>query len=81
MQNEKSQSINKRFFEAYDALLALGKIKSKNAFCVDHDIDRRNFDRLREDPGREFQMSWLTALVVEYNVSADWILTGRGKLF
>lgn len=81
MQNERSQAINKRFFEAYDILVVSGKIKSKNSFCVDNNIDRRNFDRIRTEPAREFQLSFLSILVAEYGISAEWLLLGRGNVF
>lgn len=81
MQNEKSQRINKRFYEAFDILIATGQIKSLHSFCVENGIDRRNFVRLREEPQREFQLSLLSVLVSEYNVSAEWLLLGRGNIF
>lgn len=81
MQNETSQAINRRFFEAFDALVARGDIKNQHAFCVDNQIDRRNFDRLRSEPQREFQLSFLWLLVTKFGVSANWLITGRGKIF
>ena len=81
MQNEKSRLINKRFFEAFDVLIASRAIKSKSGFCRDQNIDRRNFDRLRVEPEREFQTSFLSILVSDYNISAEWLLLGRGGMF
>jgi hypothetical protein len=35
---------------------------------------------LEKDMTRDiFQPAWLTYLVVEYGISSDWLLTGRGE--
>lgn len=78
MQNENSQNINKRFFQALDELVEAGKI-TYFRFCVNHNISRRNFIRLKNEPQREFQMEWLSILVDQYGYSGDWLLTGRKK--
>lgn len=76
----KSIDVVGRFFEALDALIEMKKINSEHSFCVDNDINRRNFKRLREEPHRKFNL-WMFALVIEYGVSGDWMLTGKGKMF
>ena len=81
MIDETSIKINRRFFEALDILIAKGSVKSYYSFCTDRGIDRRNFTRLQEEPGRKFQLSLLWFLVVDYKVSADWLITGKGKPF
>lgn len=36
---------------------------------------------LEKDMTRDiFQPAWLTYLVEEYNISAEWLLTGRGDI-
>lgn len=81
MQNEIGQSINKRYFEAYDILVANGTIKNKRTFCADHSIDRRNFDRLRAEPWREFPLHLLNLISREYGISPSWLILGRGNMF
>lgn len=80
MQDEKSQQINKRFFEAYDYLTEIGKIKNPFRFCKEHEIHRSSFIRLRNEPEREFQLRFLTILVEEFGISAKWLLTGEGAM-
>lgn len=76
----KSIDVVSRFFEALDALIEMKKINSEHSFCVDNNINRRNFKRLREEPHRKFNL-WMFALVVEHGISGDWMLTGKGKMF
>lgn len=77
---KKSIEVTNRFFEALDTLIEMGKINSEHGFCVDYNVNRRNFKRLREEPHRKFFL-WVFAPVVELGVSGDWILTGKGKMF
>ena len=36
---------------------------------------------LEKDMTRDiFQPAWLTYIVEEYNISAEWLLTGRGEI-
>ena len=69
-----------RFFQAYDRLIADG-LTSRNRICRELDIDRRNFEKQRTDHSRRIlRTEWLTHLVLNYGVSADWLLTGRGGM-
>ncbi len=71
-----------RFYKALDAIIAMGKIRGVATFCRLYDIDRRNFYAQRKDLSRGwFEASWLYHMVKDYGVSADWLLTGRGKMF
>ncbi len=78
--DRKSIEVVERFFEAFDILLEMGKIKTEHAFCIENNINRRNFKRLRDQPHRKFNL-WMFALVIEHGISGDWILTGKGKMF
>lgn len=81
-QNHTRMEIIKRFYEAFDAVMAMGKFRGVQTFCNMYDIDKRNFYAQRKDLSRGwFKVSWLQPLVMEYGVSADWLVTGRGKMF
>lgn len=80
MQNPKGQAINARFFEAVNALIQTKDINSFNEFCTLYKVDRRNMERLQKEPHREFPMFLLTSLVMDFKISPDWLLTGRGKM-
>lgn len=70
-----------RFFEAYARLLDLGAT-SQSQLCREIGCERRNFAKQAADHGRRIlKLEWLTVLVERYNVSADWLLTGRGWMF
>ncbi len=44
---EANRPIANRFFEAFDALVAMGKIKSVRSYCDPNGVDRRNMELLR----------------------------------
>ena len=82
MQTEDSQKIVKRFFEALQILKDDKKIRGKQTFTRDHDINRWNLNTLEKDPTRDiFQPAWLTYLVRDYKVSPMWLLTGLGEFY
>lgn len=72
------ETVTGRFFAAYDALLEEGRT-NKHRLCRQLGCDRRNFDKQAADHSRRIlRPEWLAVLVLEYGVSADWLLTGRG---
>lgn len=82
MQTADSQKVIKRFFEAIYALKAAGKIRGKQTFTNQYEINRWNFNTLEKEPERDiFQTAWLTYLVRDFGISANWLLTGVGDMF
>lgn len=82
MQNQASQLVAKRFFEAIQTLITIKKIRGKQTFTRAYDINRRNFIFVETHlESNQFQVSWLSHLVNDFNVSAEWLLTGKGKIF
>ena len=70
-----------RFFQAYDELRMLGKT-NQSRLCRELQVDRRNFDKQAADHSRHIiRPEWFAVLVLQYGISADWLLTGRGWIF
>ncbi len=79
---EETKKVIERFFEALDALIVKKEIRGVNTYCRLYEIDRRNLMAQRKDLNRGwFKVSWLVPMVREYKVSAEWLLTGFGKMF
>ena len=82
MQTEQGTKIVARFFEALEALKAKKVIRGKKTFVTKYNINLGNFWQLEQDKSRDIlQLAWLANVVIDYNVSADWLLTGRGNMF
>ncbi len=81
MNNNESQEIVNRFFEALDALKESGEIRGEQTFSRKHGINRRNLYFIRNNPSSGmFQPAWLSHLVTDHGVSAKWLLTGCGRM-
>lgn len=82
MKNEKFQNTNKeitmRFYESVVTLKKMGIIKSYVAFCEEFSINRYLFwsFKLGNNSG-SIQLSWIASLNNRYNVSFEWIMTGK----
>lgn len=82
MTQEEQNSIVGRFFEALDQLKASRRIRGVKTFTDRYGIHRRSLQRLRENPGtNDFKAAWLTYLVVDFGISAQWLLTGEGQMY
>ena len=67
MQTEDSQKIVRRFFEALYRLKDDGKIRGKQTFTREFDINRWNLNKLEKNLASDiFQPAWLTYIAVSY---------------
>ena len=82
MQNEQSQIITARFFEAIARLRNEGALKGVKTFTDRYGINRWNFiSASRDMKSNIFQVAWLAHLVKDYGVSPLWLLTGEGDFY
>lgn len=82
MQTPDCYPIVERFFEALRLLRAIKEIRGKKTFTDRYGINRWNMNTVEAHPESDmFQVAWLTYLVNDYNVSATWLLTGKGEVF
>lgn len=83
MQNlQLSQDIVSRFHEALERLVSDKKIRGKSTFAVKHGIDRRIIHISSKNfRSGAFEIAWLTYLYQDFNVSPEWLLTGKGSFY
>lgn len=72
------QNIRLRFFDAMDKLIMKGEIKNYFNFCNTHNLAYPNFHRLFKSKTRTPSYYLLSILALEYRVSMEWIITGKG---
>ncbi len=72
--------ITKRFFEALDMIKAQKRIRGMQTFTREYGENYWNFHTCRKE-GLRIKQEWLTYLVRDFDVSAEWLLTGRGGMF
>lgn len=74
-------TIKDRFFFAIDTLMKQ-KVITRKGFCREINIDHSNFIAIHKGRGgREMKVQWLSTLVEKYNISPEWLLTGKGEMF
>ena len=82
MSAQISQSVVERFYRALYYLIDAGQLKSRRAFCVKYGIDHTFLYRVeKNNSSKMFDLGWLTYLVCDYRISANWLLTGEGSVF
>lgn len=81
MTQEEQNMIVERFFEALAWLKESRQIRGVKTFTDRYGIHRRSLQRLQKNPGtNDFKAAWLTYLVTDFGISADWLLTGEGRM-
>lgn len=82
--------VNRRFFEAIELLVSLDRLSALEYFCNEAGISPPRYREARFTYGvtprtdvvsryKTIEVEGLYSLVVNYSISADWLLTGRGK--
>lgn len=84
--------LNRRFFVAVESLVQRGVIHSLSSFVCDCGLHAPRYLEMRSafGPGADgsrpsryvsIELEALCALVAKYNISADWLLVGRGVMY
>lgn len=80
--SQEGITVTKRFFEAIDMLKAQKRIRGLLTFTKAHDINYWNINTVRNQPEASvLKPEWLVYLIQDYNISAEWLLTGKGGMF
>lgn len=59
-----------------------GAIRGEATFCNEHNIDRRNLLKVRQNVSdQRVRIEWIYYLATDFNISVDWIFTGKGSMF
>lgn len=71
---------HKRFFAAVFDIVARQLEPDFTNFCKANGIEARNLQKVIKEPHRNIKVQYYGILVAKYGYSADWLLTGRGKM-
>ncbi len=82
--------VNRRFFQAIELLVSMDRLSALESFCNEAGLSPPRYREARFTYGvtprtdvvsryKSIEIEGLYYLVVNYSVSADWLLTGRGK--
>lgn len=78
---DNSRLIVSRFFDAIDFLIKQKHIRGVQTFTKKYGINRWNFYTVKEQPeSGMFEVGWLENIVRDFDISAEWLLTGNGPM-
>lgn len=81
MNTPQSQEVVARFYQAVRYLINNGELRSLRDFTEKHEILYSNFHKaMTNNASQILQIAWMTPLITEYNISANWLLTGSGSM-
>lgn len=82
MISQDGMDITRRFFEAINVLRERKEIRGLGTFTNRYNINRWNLATVRDNPQVSMlKPEYIAYLVEGYNVSAEWLLLGKGKMF
>lgn len=80
--SEEGVAITNRFFMAIDMLSEARYLRGLQTFTNRYGLNRRNIMHIKDVPEKAvLKPELLVPLVRDYNVSAEWLLTGEGAVF
>lgn len=79
--SEDGVMITKRFFEAIELLKRQKTIRGLGTFTRNRGVNKWNLITVRKQPECSVLKPELLAwLVLDYGISAEWLLTGKGEI-
>lgn len=76
-ENKINEDIKTRFFKEIERLILIKKMDSVNKFLQDHEIDSRNFYKVRRNCNLKLPALWIYFLCTDYSISSDKIVIGK----
>ncbi len=86
-----TDDVQKRFFTAIEYFTETKKLAGLQTFCRDYKLNRPRYSRVKNkvmSPETSAETMYRTidivALVIicrDFNISSDWLLLGKGKMF
>ena len=87
-QTPNQSSVQRRFFDAIDALKNAGVIGGLQTFTARYGLNRTKYSRVRtairsgaHGQYQNIDIDALSYIVTDYGVNARWLLTGNGNMF
>lgn len=80
----EERTIIERFFEAVETLKTDKVIRGFQTFTRRYNLNRRNLQQLRNNPGGHramMQCSWLAHLINDYKVNPMWLLSSSTTFY
>lgn len=82
MTSQDGIDITRRFFKAIEELKARKQIRGLGTFTNRYNINRWNLITVRDNPENStLKPEYISYLIEAYDVSAEWILLGKGEIF
>ncbi len=80
--SQRGVAITNRFFSAIDALKEQKKLRGLKTFTRENEYNHGNVAHIKTHPDIAVLKPELLSLLCEkYNVSGEWLLTGKGAMF
>lgn len=75
-------AITNRFFQAIEELKKRKEIRGLGTYTKRYNVNRWNLITLRDNPEKgNLKPEHIAYLIEGYDISPEWILLGRGKMF
>jgi hypothetical protein len=81
MQDKYNKEILERFLAVLNELKTRKQIRGRSTFYKASEIRQSTIWKLENGQSAYLQAYWLSLLVERFNVSADYLLVGRGRMF